>query len=125
VKVPAVTRSRRGYFNEPDFKIGSRHRDFTPDRLPFNAIINGPANVDTRAVKQRFLAGDKEAVLYCDPNEPKTTSYATSHKGRQVSPEQQAAILDNCSISYVGQIIPDPNMMTSTTKRFQSLEQDR
>ena len=42
----------QGYFKEPDFKIGSKHRDFTPDRLPFNALIDGPANVNTSAIKQ-------------------------------------------------------------------------
>ena len=78
----------RNYFNEPDFKIGSRHRDFTPEKLGFNKIVDGPANVDTRAVKMKFLSGDKEAVLYCDPHEPKTTSMKTVHKGRQVSEQQ-------------------------------------
>ena len=92
----------QGYFKEPDFKIGSRHRDFTPDRLPFNALIDGPANVNTSAIKQQFLAGDKEVVMYCDPNEPKSTSYASIHKGLQNTPDLQASILDHNLKSFVG-----------------------
>ena len=92
----------RGYFNEPDFKIGSRHRDFTPGKIPYNPIVDGPADVDTSAIKQQFLAGDKEAVMYCDPKEPKTTSYASIHRGHQVSPEQKAEILDHNLKSFVG-----------------------
>ena len=111
-KVPSHNKGRRGYFKEPDFKIGSRHRDFTPDKLGYNRTIDGPADVDTRAIKMKFLGGDKEAVLYCDPNEPKTTSYSTTHKGLNVLSQQEATILDYNRTSYVGQIIPDPNMMS-------------
>jgi len=50
-KVPSYNRRTRGYFNEPDFKIGSRHRVFTPEKLGYNSIVDGPAEVDTRAVK--------------------------------------------------------------------------
>ena len=68
--------------------------------------------VDTMAFKQMFLAGDKEAVMYQDPNEPKATSYAVSHKGIQVRGDFKASILDDGRTSYVGQMITDPFAMS-------------
>lgn len=70
--------------------------------------------VNTSNVKQQFLAGDKEAVLYQDPNEPKHTSYASNMKGLQVYGDSQAKILDHNMTSFVGQMIPDPNMMSKS-----------
>lgn len=111
-RLPECDNRKKGYFKEPDFKIGSRHRDFTPDKLGFNSLVHGPATVDTRAVKMQFLSGDKDAVLYQDPLEPKSASYATTHCGHQVSPDRRATILDHNSFSFVGQITPDPHMMS-------------
>ena len=74
----------------------------TPDRLRLYTETEGAPMVDTRTFKQRFLAGDKEAVMYCDPNEPKTTSYTSTMRGLQVREDERAAILNDCRISFVG-----------------------
>ena len=63
VKVPNHRRNR-SYFKEPDFKIGSRHRDFTPDKVPFNPQIDGRQDVNCMAVKLKFLTGEKDVVMY-------------------------------------------------------------
>lgn len=47
-RMPAFTHRSKSFFNEPDFKIGSRHRDFTPDKLGFDAKIHGPIKDITR-----------------------------------------------------------------------------
>jgi len=61
---PSAKRSKN-YLMDGDFKIGSKHREFTPSRLPVNHLCDGPPkNYDAKEVKLRFLAGDKEAVLY-------------------------------------------------------------
>ena len=74
--------------------------------------------VDTREAKQKFLAGDKEAVLYQDPHEPKQTSYAANMRGLQVRGDSQAIILDHNMTSFVGQLIPDPNIMGKSSFCF-------
>lgn len=74
-KVQPINKRSKGYFAEGDFKIGSKHRDFTPDKLMFNHLCDGPPKVDAKEWRQRFLAGDKEAVMYQDPNEPKHSTY--------------------------------------------------
>ena len=35
----------------------------------------GPPMIDTKAFKQSFLKGEKDTLYYCDPNEPKTSTY--------------------------------------------------
>ena len=92
--MPIGHRRHKSYFKEPDFKIGSRHRDFTPDKIGFNPETDGAANVDTRALRQALLVGDKDAVYYCDPNEPKSTTMKKSFKGLQVGDKSRASILD-------------------------------
>ena len=71
----------KSYFDPMDFKIGSRHRDLTPARMHSQTITEGAPMIDTKAYKQRFLAGDKDVVLNADVNEPKITSYQISNKG--------------------------------------------
>ena len=67
-------RRTRGYFDNLDNKIGSRHRNITPMRL--NSLkYDGPSMIDTKNYKQAFLKGDADALYYCDRNEPKHTSY--------------------------------------------------
>lgn len=107
-RVQQPNKRLKSYFESSDFKIGSRHRDMTPCRTIIGVGVEGAPHVDTKAWKQRFLAGDKEAVLYQDPNEPKCTTYAGNHKGLQVRSDQKATILDHNTISFVGQMIPDP-----------------
>jgi len=69
-------RSRfKSYFETVDFKIGSRHRDDVKGRLDRNNLYLGPPMIDAKAFKQQFLAGDKDAVMYCDPNAPKPSTY--------------------------------------------------
>lgn len=74
-KLESRNRRTKSYFETLDFKIGSRHRDMTPSRMKFIEHYEGPPMIDTKEFKQRFLRGDKDAVLYQDPNEPKMTSY--------------------------------------------------
>ena len=72
-----ISNNRRikSYFEATDFKIGSKHRDMTPSRLQPIQFYDGPPMIDTKAFKQRFLQGDKDVIMYQDPNEPKVTSY--------------------------------------------------
>lgn len=79
VRLP--NRRIKSYFEAIDFKIGSKHRDMTPIRLKPILSYEGPPLIDTKTFKQKFLAGDKDAVLYQDRNEPKTTSYSANMKG--------------------------------------------
>ena len=115
-------RRKRGYFDDHDNKIGSRHRGLTPSRL--NALkYDGPPMIDTKEFKQTFLKGDRDALYYCDRNEAKHTSYQANLTGTQVS--MPATILDHNRTSLVGLVIPDPAMMTASNLKFKSLEQDR
>jgi len=108
----AVNLRYRSFFPEGDIKIGSKFPEFSPSKGINTALIYGKPNFDPKDFKMRFLAGDKQAVMYQDPNEPKSSSYQVSHKGKQVSPEQRASILDNQHLSFVGQLVPDPNQMS-------------
>ena len=74
-------RRAKSYGQPFDFKIGSKHRDMTPNRMGQYAFYEGAPMIDTKTFKQNFLAGDKEVVMYCDPNEPKSTSYTSTMKG--------------------------------------------
>ena len=74
-------RRRKAYFEGFDFKIGSFHMDKNPDRLDPNQAYLGPPMIDTKATKQSFLKGDKDVVLYCDPNAPKSSSYQQNLTG--------------------------------------------
>mgnify|MGYP007095114376 CR=1 FL=1 len=53
VKNGNATRRAKSYFSTTvsDFKIGSKHRDFTPAKLKLNPVIEGSPGVDTRNVK--------------------------------------------------------------------------
>ena len=66
----AIQRFKRSGFEAIDFKIGARHRDQTVGRLEPKSLYLGPPMIDTKAFKQEFLRGEKDAVLYCDPNDP-------------------------------------------------------
>mmetsp|Transcript_40376 Transcript_40376/g.52938 ORF Transcript_40376/g.52938 Transcript_40376/m.52938 type:complete len:81 (+) Transcript_40376:181-423(+) len=68
-------RRMKSYFEAVDYKIGSRHRDQDRFRLDPNNLYLGPPMIDTKSFKQQFLAGDKGVVMYCNPNEPKSSSY--------------------------------------------------
>ena len=60
-------RRMRGYFDDHDNKIGSKHRGLTPSRL--NSLkYDGPPMIDTKEFKQTFLKGDRDALYYCDKN---------------------------------------------------------
>ena len=81
---PNANRRVKSYFESSDFKIGSKHRDLTPDKLKFNYMTEGSPNVSPKNLKQKFFAGDKEAVMYQDPKEPKVSSYLAHHKGLKI-----------------------------------------
>ena len=72
----------------------------------------GAAGTDTRATKQNFLRGDKDAVYYCDTHEPKISYYQSKHKGMQLADVPR--IVDYCRISNAGTTIPDPAVMAMT-----------
>ena len=63
--------------------------------------------------------------MYCDPNEPKSTSYTSTMKGLQVGGDVRAKILDDCRTSFVGQIIPDPTLMGKFALYNQLADQSR
>jgi len=50
--------------------------------------------INTKTFKQEFLAGDKDAVMYTNPNEPKVSFYQSGLKGLQVEGDARATILD-------------------------------
>lgn len=119
-------RRKKSYFAGVDYKLGSRHRDSDSYRLDPNNIYLGPPMIDTKTFKQQFLAGDKDAVMYTNPKEPKTSSYQTSIKGMQVDGDFRATILDRQWQSFAGaQTFPDPSRMTQTMTKFNSIENDR
>lgn len=108
-RASAIQRFKRSGFEAIDYKIGSKHRDQTPGRLDPKSIYLGPPMIDTKAFKQAFLKGEKDAVLYCDPNEHNASSYQNNLKGMQVRGLAQAQILNHNRTSYVGPTMPDPN----------------
>lgn len=136
-------RRKKSYFAGVDYKLGSRHRDSDSYRLDPNNIYLGPPMIDTKTFKQQFLAGDKDAVMYTNPKEPKTSSYQTSIKGMQVDGDFRATILDRQWQSFAGaQTFPDPSRMSKyllvltitilvyfslaqTMTKFNSIENDR
>lgn len=71
----------KSYFADVDFKIGSRHCDNIGGRLDRSQIYTGPPLIDTKAFKQAFLAGDKQAVMYCPDNGPKGSLNQQTLKG--------------------------------------------
>lgn len=73
---------------------------------------DGPPMIDTKNFKQAFLKGDKDAVYYCDPNNPQGSTYAGRFKGMQLT--DIAKILDDGRTSFAGPTIPDPATMTMT-----------
>ena len=97
--------------------------------------------IDTKTFKQAFLAGDKDAVMYTDPNEPKVSFYQSTWKGNQVDGDFRATILDKQWQSFAGApTIPDPSAMSKcidldltgyfffigkTQQKFNSIERDR
>ena len=83
----------------------------SPKALDMNATYLGSQFVKTMDVKQRFLSGDKEAVMYQDPKAPLISSNQVNIKGLQVGGNHRAEILDHQHTSYVGQMIPDPAQM--------------
>lgn len=86
----------------------------------------GPPMIDTKQFKQSFLKGEKDALYYCDPNAPKTSTYQLHLKGNQIEGENTfARIVDNGRISCAGNTMPDPAMMTATNLKFNTFEQDR
>ena len=87
-------RRKKSYYAAVDYKLGSRHRDPDNYRLDPNNIYQGPTMIETKSFKQQFLAGDKRAVMYTNPNEPKTSSYQTTLRGIQVDGDVRATILD-------------------------------
>lgn len=58
----------------------------------------GPPMMDASAYKQEFLAGDKHAIFYCDPNNPQGSTYATRFKG--LPGDVKAQILDDGRITF-------------------------
>lgn len=60
-------RRLRGYFDNLDNKIGSKHRNITPMRMT-GFQYDGPAMINTKDFKQDFLKGDQDAIYYCDRN---------------------------------------------------------
>lgn len=108
-----LNRRTKSYFEEVEFKVGSRHTDKVNGRLDPGSVYLGPPMIDTKGFKQDFLKGDKDVVMYCD-KVAFPSSYQSNLKGIQVPGEQQAAILDNQRTSYVGHTIPDPALMTQT-----------
>lgn len=115
----------KSYFSGVDYKLGSHHRDNDRERLDPNNLYQGPTMIDTKSFKLDFLSGDKNAVMYNNPNEAKTTQYATTWKGIQVAGDYKASILDNQWQSFVQQTVPDPSRMTQTQLKFNSIEKDR
>ena len=71
----ALKRFKRSGFEALDYKVGSRHRDQTKGRLLPKSLYHGPPIIDPKSFKQEFLKGQKDAVLYQDPNLPKETAY--------------------------------------------------
>jgi hypothetical protein len=69
------------------------------------------------------LKGDKDAVYYCDPNNPQGSTYAQRFKGMQLT--DFAKILDDGRTSFAGPTIPDPATMTMTSLKFREIENDR
>ena len=95
-------RRKKTYYEGVDYKLGSRHRDGDSFRLDPNNMYQGPTMIDTKTFKQQFLAGDKGAVMYTNPNEPKTSSYQSVLRGLQVDGDVRATILDRQWQSYAG-----------------------
>lgn len=102
-------RRTKSYFESVDFKIGSKHRDMTPDKMGFAEKYDGPPMIDTKAFKLAFLKGDKDVVMYFEKNQAFPTSYQDTMKGHQVGSDRVAFCLDNQRTSFIGQVIPDPN----------------
>ena len=73
-------RRKKSYFATVDNKIGAAHRNLTPNRIT-NYRYDGPNMINTAEYKQAFLKGDRDAVYYCDRNEPKSTSYQVTMTG--------------------------------------------
>lgn len=97
----------------------------TPNRWS-SIRYEGPPMINTSAFKQAFLKGEKDALYYCDPNAPKTSSYQTAMMGLQIDGEDvYAKILDNGHVSCAGNTMPDPATMTHNNKKFLKFEEDR
>jgi len=64
----------KSYFVQVDNKIGQKHRDMTPNKYCTIRYV-GPPMINTSDYKQQFLKGEKNALYYCDPNAPKSSSY--------------------------------------------------
>ena len=132
---------KKHYYEAVDYKIGSHHRDNDKFRLDPKNLYLGPPMIDTKTFKQAFLAGDKDAVMYTNPNEPKVSFYQSAWKGNQVDGDFRATILDKQWQSFAGApTIPDPAAMSKcidfdltryfpcidqTQKKFNSIERDR
>ena len=50
---PNANRRTKSYFAPTltDFKVGSKHRDFTPNKVRLNPVIEGSPQVDTKTIK--------------------------------------------------------------------------
>ena len=107
-------------FKYVDIKIGSRDASFVNPGLresKYGLIrYDGPPMMDASAYKQQFLAGDKEAIFYCDPNNPQGSTYANRFKG--VPSDDKAQILNDGRTTFAGATIPDPATMSMTRQRW-------
>ena len=84
----------------------------------------GPPMINTSDFKQQFLKGEKNALYYCDPNAPKSSSYQAAMVGIQIE-KDHATILDHGRTSCAGNTIPDPAIMRASNRKFDQFEKDR
>ncbi len=83
-------RRQKSYFEAIDFKIGSKHRDMTPNRLGFGVKYEGPPMSNPKEDKLAFLKGQPDVVMYFDKKAPIGSSYKENLKGLQVSEDRRA-----------------------------------
>ena len=115
-------------FKFVDIKIGSKDASFVNPAMresKYGMIrYDGPPTMDASVFKQEFLAGDKAAIFYCDPNNPQGSTYATRFKG--IPCEDKAQILDDGRTTFAAAAtIPDPQTMHATRKKWGELDNDR
>lgn len=91
-----------------------------------NVNIRSQGNVpmvDTSAVLQGFLSGDKDAVLYCDKKELVPSTYQNRFKGLQIYSDH-ARIVDDNRVTLAGTTAPDPAVLRATGLRYQKFSRD-
>lgn len=79
--------------------------------------------VDTAGLKQAFLAGDKDAVMYCNKNDLNPSNYQRQHKGVQIY-RDHARIVDDYRTTLAGSTVPDPATLRATANRFNGFSMD-